>query len=169
MEEDIEQKLYDAEITAVVHGFIQVWNKFESTLSTELARIQESLNGLQPGKESYHNANYELFYRVSSNLYHKDSVTMGELSRSLSVPLSTATRMVDWLVDNGYLKRLPDLEDRRVIRVALTNIGKELHKTIDGYIRHRIRQIFSCLTHEEQTALLNLIGKVVSSLKETVR
>jgi DNA-binding MarR family transcriptional regulator len=169
MEDDIEQKLYDAEITAIVHGFIQVWNKFESTLSTELARIQESLNGLQPGKESHRNNNYELFYRVSSDLYLKDSITMGELSRSLSVPLSTATRMADWLVDNGYLERLPDIEDRRVIRVALTNIGKELHKIIDGYIRHRIRQIFSCLTYEEQTTLINLIGKVVSSLKDTVR
>ncbi|MBE9482740.1 MAG: MarR family transcriptional regulator [Chloroflexi bacterium] len=169
MKEDIEQKLYDAEITAVVHGFIQVWNKFESTLSTELTRIQESLEGLRPGKESHPNANYELFYRVSSNIYLKDSVTMGELSKSLSVPLSTATRMVDWLVDNGYLERLPDAEDRRVVRVTLTNLGQEIHKTIDRYIRHRVQQIFSCLTNEERTTLLTLIGKVIYSLKEVTR
>lgn len=166
MQEDIEHELYDREITAVVHGFMQVWNKFEATLSKELTQIQERLHGMYPGRESHPDANYELFYRVSNNIYLKDSVTMGELSRILSIPLSTATRIVDWLVDNGFVERLPDPEDRRVVRVTLTNVGRELHQTIDSYVRQRIQQILSCLTNEERTTLLALVGKVVSALKE---
>lgn len=166
MTKDSKQKLDDYQITAVVHGFMQVWNKFEATLSKELAQIQERLEGMHPGRESHPDANYELFYRVSSNIYLEDSVTMGELSKIMTVPLSTATRIADWLVDNGYMERLPDPEDRRVVRVTLTSVGRELHQTIDSYVKQRIGQVLSCLTDEERTALLVLIGKVVASLKE---
>lgn len=169
MQEDIEHELYDREITAVVHGFMQVWNKFEATLSKELTQIQERLHGMYPGRESHQDANYELFYRVSNNIYFKDSVTMSEFSRILMVPLSTATRIVDWLVDNGFVERLPDPEDRRIVRVTLTNVGRELHQTIDSYVRQRIQQILSCLTNEERATLLALVGKVVSALKEVAR
>jgi DNA-binding MarR family transcriptional regulator len=166
MTEDNEQNFYDKQITAVVHGFTQVWNKFESTLSQELAQIQESLNGIRPGQESHPNANYELFYRVSNSINQKENPTMGELSSALSVPLSTATRIADWMVDNGYVQRLPDPEDRRIVRIALTSTGQELHKTMESYMRQRVQQILSSLTLEERTTLITLIGKVVSALRD---
>ena len=115
------------------------------------------------------NANYELFYRACSGIYPEGNITMGEFSSALSVPLSTATRIADWLVDHGYIQRLPDTDDRRVVRVALTDMGKELYKAIDRYIRQRILQILSGLTAEERTILFTLIGKVLSGLKEADR
>jgi len=159
-------ELYNSQITAVVHGFMQVWNRFEATLFKELSQIQESLQGMHPQREHQPNANYELFYRACSSIYPEGNITMGEFSNALSVPLSTATRIADWLVDNGYIQRLPGSDDRRVVRVSLTDTGKELFKTIDGYIRQRMQQILSSLTAEERTVLLTLVSKVVSGLKE---
>jgi len=164
-----KDELYNSQITAVVHGFMQVWNRFEATLSKELSQIQESLQGMHPQREHQPNANYELFYRACSSIYPKGNITMGEFSNALSVPLSTATRIADWLVDNGYIQRLPDSDDRRVVRIALTDTGKELFKTIDRYIRERMQQILSSLTAEERTILLTLVNKVVSGLKEAAK
>lgn len=169
MSETNQTKVYDEQITAVVHGFMQVWNKFEVMLDKELSQIQDRLNGIQPGKEPHTISNHELFYRVSNSIQRKGNLTMGELSNTLSVPFSTATRIVDWLVDNGYAQRLPDPEDRRIVRVALTDIGQEMHQIIESYIRQRVQQILSCLTLEERATLLNLIGKVVSTLKEIAK
>jgi len=162
-------ELYSSQVTAVVHGFMQVWNRFEATLSKELSQIQESLQGMHPQREHQPNANYELFYRACSSIYPEGNITMGEFSNALSVPLSTATRIADWLVDNGYLQRLPDSDDRRVVRISLTNTGKELFEAIDRYIRQRMQQILSSLTAEERTVLLTLVSKVVSGLKEAGR
>ena len=159
------EDIYDSQITAVVHGFMQVWNRFEATLSKELDQIKESLQGMHPQREHQQNANYELFYRACSSIYPKGNITMGEFSSALSVPLSTATRIADWLVDHGYIQRIPDTDDRRVVRVALTDTGKELFKAIDRYIRQRMQQILSSLTAEERTILLTLVSKVVSGLK----
>jgi DNA-binding MarR family transcriptional regulator len=164
-----KDELYSNQVTAVVHGFMQVWNRFEATLSKELDQIKESLQGMHPQREHQPNANYELFYRACSSIYPKGNITMGEFSNALSVPLSTATRIADWLVDNGYIQRLPDTDDRRVVRVALTDTGKELFKAIDRYIRQRMQQILSSLTAEERTILLTLVSKVVSGLKEAAK
>jgi len=169
MVETTQQGMYDEQINAVVHGFMAVWNKFEVMLDKELANIQGRLNGIQSGKEPHAISNHELFYRVSNSIQQKGNMTMGELSSALAVPLSTATRIVDWLVDNGFTQRLPDPEDRRVVRVALTDIGWEMHEIIENYIRQRVQQILSCLTFEERATLLTLIGKVVLTLKEIAK
>lgn len=164
-----EDELYNSQVTTVVHGFLQVWNRFESTLSKELAQIQENLQGMHPQKERQHNNNYELFYRACNSIYPGGNVTMGEFSNALSVPLSTATRIADWLVENEYIQRSPDSDDRRVVRVSLTEKGKEIFKTIDQYIRQRIQQILSNLTAEERIILLTLVSKVLSGLREAAR
>lgn len=160
------QALYDEQINAAVLGFVQVWNRFESTLTRELAQVHERLEGITPGKASHPNANFELFFRISNTVNFQGSLTMGELSNELSVPLSTATRIADWLVENGYLQRLSDPEDRRVVRVELTPRGKELYKVAENHIRQRVQQILKSLSDEEREKLFSLLGKVVSALKE---
>jgi DNA-binding MarR family transcriptional regulator len=121
---------------------------------------------MHPQREGQPNTNYELFYRSCSSIYPEGSITMGEFGSGLSVPLSTATRIADWLVENRYIERLSDPDDRRVVRISLTNMGKQVFKTIDEYIRQRLQQILSNLTDEEKVTLLTLIGKVLFGLKE---
>ncbi len=155
------------QITDIVHGFMQVWNKFESTLDKELAQIRDNLDGMHPHRVGQSDANYELFYRASSSIYPQGSMTMGEFSTALSVPLSTATRIADWLVENGYLQRFNDPEDRRVVRITLTDNGQGLYKEIDQYVKQRLQNILSCLDDEEIKSFLSLVRKIVAWLKET--
>ena len=164
-----QSDFYSSHITDIVHGFMQVWNKFESTLDKELDQIRENLEGMHPHRVGQSDTNYELFYRASSSIYPRGSMTMGEFSTALSVPLSTATRIADWLVDNGYFQRFNDSEDRRVVIIALTDNGRGLYKAIDRYIKQRLQNILSCLNDEEMKAFLILVRKVVDRLKETAQ
>jgi DNA-binding MarR family transcriptional regulator len=166
MAEDIQQKPYTNQVKAAIQGFVNVWIKFEAMINNELAKTQSHHEGKHPISESRPSTDYGLFYRVSSNIYGKSSLTMGELSSALSVPLSTATRIVDWMVANGYVQRLSAPEDRRVVRVALTDSGRELHKTIESYTTDRVQQALSGLTDGEQTALFIIIRKMVAALKD---
>jgi DNA-binding MarR family transcriptional regulator len=74
--------------------------------------------------------------------------------------------MVDWFVDNGYVQRLHDPEDRRVVRVALTDSGRDLYQAIEGYMAQRFQQMLSPLTVEEQGVLLMLLEKVARALRD---
>ncbi len=95
-----------------------------------------------------------------------EPITMGDLSRILGVPFSTATRTVDWLVDNGYVQRLADPEDRRVVRVELTGSGKELYRAMNGLLLESAEQFLHNFSPEERKELGRLLGKLVDNLEQ---
>ena len=94
-----------------------------------------------------------------------EPITMGDLSRILGVPFSTATRTVDWLVNNNYIQRLADPEDRRVVRVELTGAGKELYEVINNLLLERTEQFLSNFSPDERQELSRLLGKLVDNLE----
>ena len=108
-----------------------------------------------------------LFYNTGSVFLRYDGpISMGELSRDLEVPLSTATRTMDWLVNNGYARRLPDPKDRRVVRVELTEKGKETFQAISTFMLGRVEQAMSPLSTSEQKTFITLLNKVLDAFEE---
>ena len=157
------------QITTIVQGFIDQWIKFESNLHKELAKThplsQKNING-----ETQAEDNYGLFYRVSSIIQTRDRVTMGDFSGALSIPFSKATRIINWLFANGYVKRMDDSHDRRVVLIALTDKGSELYRVIDNFTRERVEQLLSSgLNSEEKVIFFTLINKVVVAIKKAAQ
>ncbi len=156
----------DEQVTFVVHGFVQVWNKFEEAI----ARDMSSRRGLrQTAQESRFGADNDLLFRVGTTLNAASSLTMGELSSALFVPLSTATRVVNTLVERGYVQRFPDPDDRRVVHVRFTPKGRRLYRFVDGRIAEHVRVISAYLTRDEMTTLVKLLSKVAVAVKETLK
>jgi len=154
------------ETIALVQGFVQMWIKYEAAMHREVAEIQPPEGNKLLSSKLHSYINYGHFYKVSSNIMKYRSPTMSVLSSALSVPFSTATRIVDSMVTDGYVKRLPDTEDRRIVKVALTGKGLELHGRIEKITGEHVQQILACLTHEEQDKLFQLIGKVMTELEK---
>ncbi len=169
MGDDIQEEAFLSQTVQFLHDCFQIRLRLEATFPKELVQIKDHLNEIKPNDIPFRDINFILFYRISHNLYRKSNLTMGELSSALSVQVSTATRMVDWMVKEGYAQRLPDPEDRRIVRVALTDTGRELHKAIESYMVQHLRQVLSCVTDEERTMLFNIMPKVMSALKKVTR
>ena len=89
---------------------------------------------------------------------------MSELSTELNVPMSTATRIVDWLVHGDMVERVNDPNDRRVVRVGMSRNGRELYETGMTYNKQRITRLLKDFSGEEQTQLLKLMNKLFDSL-----
>ena len=47
-----------------------------------------------------------------------------EIGRRLGISRPNVTSLIDRLIEQGYVERLPDADDRRVIKIALTAKGK---------------------------------------------
>jgi DNA-binding MarR family transcriptional regulator len=134
-------------------------------ISTLKKQIHESnLSGKGPGINDA-----SLFYSVGIVFSHYPGpISMGELSRDLEVPLSTATRTMDWLVNNGYAQRLPDPNDRRIVRVELTGTGKETYQAISTFMLERVEQALDQLTPVERDSFIVLLNKVLNAFEEAV-
>jgi DNA-binding MarR family transcriptional regulator len=116
--------------------------------------------------DSSHSAeDHEFLFRILVLLSeNKEPITMSELSSTLNVPMSTATRIVDGLVKNGMAERVHDPNDRRIVRVGMSKTGREIYEMGMAYNKQRITKLLKDFTAEEQTQLLKLMNKLFDAL-----
>jgi len=55
-----------------------------------------------------------------------DNLTVSKLASAMSIHQSTASNLIDKLETKGYITRVRSLDDRRVVYLTLTDIGREL-------------------------------------------
>lgn len=146
---------------------LQIWLLIDKMLPEQLAltnvggpKIVRATG--QPILSKMLYTNYMMFLCVSTSLNEKGSLTMSELSRVIAVPVSTATRMVDWMVENQYAERLTDPGDRRIVRVALTHDGLTLSKEIKKFLFEHVAGFIKDLPEEQRKHLLANTKEVIN-------
>ena len=162
---DRKQENHTEQIREFVQYLIEAIPRITDPLPDALTQLLNDIDELPLKDKPRHIANPIAFIRTSIILYRNATPTMGELSQALAVPLPTVTRIVDWFVDNGYIQRLSDANDRRIVRVSQTEKGRKLHEAIASHMAQSVEEIVGCLTAEEQTTLLTLIRKIALSQK----
>ena len=90
-------------------------------------------------------------YVVLMALWEEDDVSVGHLGARLSLPLSGVTPVLDRLERAGLLERRRGTEDRRTVRVALTDAGRDLERQA-ARAQHQVR----CQTELRPEALAEL-------------
>lgn len=129
----------------------------------DVIRFKETMKSFKG--VDYKSGDHEFVFRililVSKN---PDSLTMSELSSELKVPMSTATRIVDGLVQRRMVERVNDPNDRRVVRVQMSKHGRKLYETGMTYSRQRITKLLHDFSDEEQGQLLSLMNKLFEAL-----
>ncbi len=153
------------QLTAIWQDVIRIQPHLKTMLPANLARAKERFREINAEGGSKRGPDYALFYRVGiAFARQKEALTMGELSDALDVPLSTATRIVDWLVESDYAERSQDSQDRRVVRVALTRSGKELFRAMDTFMQKQLTKVLEQFTVAERENLIALLQKMVRVL-----
>jgi DNA-binding MarR family transcriptional regulator len=94
-----------------------------------------------------------------------DGLTMGELSNRLMVSNGNVTGLTERLVSEGLIARQPSPRDRRESRVKLTAQGKRVFDRMTPVHERWIDELFAGLTRAEMAQLLDLLGKLKSSLQ----
>jgi len=88
--------------------------------------------------------------------------TMGEISSELNTPLSSATRIIDWLVHIHIVERISDPDDRRVVRICMSEKGSQCYETFLDSNKKRIERLMDHFSTEEQAQFLKLSGKLLN-------
>lgn len=68
---------------------------------------------------------YEMYNCMQYLVWFEDGITMTELAKALHLPKQQMTKLVNRLVDGGFVLRRFDESDRRVIKVVLTDKAKQ--------------------------------------------
>jgi len=73
--------------------------------------------------------------------------------------------LLDKLEQRGYLKRVPDPDDRRALRLELTTQGKALRKRVIGYCDAVASRIFEGTTAREREQLHDVLSRVLDGIR----
>jgi DNA-binding MarR family transcriptional regulator len=165
-------KDYSMSIEKNAEQFIEIIQKFiclrpKMILPEHVVQLKKKMEAMK--SSGFSSGDHAFVFRVLILLSQThEPLTMSKLSTELNVPMSTATRIVDWLVDSGMVERVNDPNDRRVVRVNISKNGQEMYETGLIHNRERISRLLKDFTFEEQTQLLHLMEKLFNSLlKET--
>jgi DNA-binding MarR family transcriptional regulator len=85
---------------------------------------------------------YDVLYTLSKS---REPVRMGELHRHVLLSQPALSRMVDRLVERGFIARRPDPADRRGVRLSLTDVGRDIQRQIG---RRHARAVARAVTAE---------------------
>jgi DNA-binding MarR family transcriptional regulator len=97
----------------------------------------------------------------------REHFIMSELTEKLSVALSSATGIIDRLVEKGYVSRSRTDKDRRIVQVRLTEKGANLLADKNMRAMLMVERMLSCLDEQEQEELIHLLEKVAGTLSES--
>ena len=93
-----------------------------------------------------------------------DTVTPGQVSDRLGVTNGNTTGIVDKLEEAGLVARRPHPEDRRATLLELTPTGREVYAEVRPVFDQRVSESLSCLTEDDKRQMIELLGRVLSSI-----
>ncbi|MBL8021164.1 MAG: MarR family transcriptional regulator [Leptospirales bacterium] len=93
-----------------------------------------------------------------------DSLTMGELAQAVDRDKSTLTVLVNRLEQLGYVRRLPDSQDLRITRIALTDRARKARRKFTMVSQRMNREFFAGFEDAELNELRRLLTKLQSNL-----
>jgi DNA-binding MarR family transcriptional regulator len=87
---------------------------------------------------------------------------LGELMETTE---ATASRTVDGLVRVGLVRRKPDPEDGRGVRIAATARGRQLVEQRRAHMVGLLEELLADMDADEQARLVTLIGSLADALE----
>lgn len=88
------------------------------------------------------------------DLYENGEEKISDLSKNLCMTNSNVSVICQRLEKNGFINRVRDIEDQRIVKVALTDKFVEIHSRLDSSV---FDNYFEDLTEEKEQNLKEII------------
>jgi DNA-binding MarR family transcriptional regulator len=99
-------------------------------------------------------------------LGREGSIRMSEIAERLRFSPSSATIIIDKMVKRSLVKRVPQEDDRRIIKIALDKEGQGVFKKLNNELVSSVDKILSPLSPEEKARFIGFFQKIAMGLKK---
>jgi len=102
-------------------------------------------------------------WRILTLLRGSDGMSMGELAEGLVVNNPTLTKMVDRMVNDNLVYRVPDPNDRRKVLICVTDLGDKIHGNAQQIVMGHQTQIDQ--SYQDSRELSDLLLKFIREFR----
>ena len=138
---------------------------FAGQLQSILHEVTRALGLCDRGCISGHEVTVAQSYSLLA-LPAPGAMSMNELRAAVSTAGSSTTRVVDQLVDKKLVRRGPDGEDRRIVRVALTERGRAVRDAICRDLETIFVRVAELVEQRDRESLLRGLRAVSAAMWE---
>jgi DNA-binding MarR family transcriptional regulator len=103
---------------------------------------------------------------VLACLWQEDGLTVSDVTNRLNQVGGTMTGILQGMEKSGMLSRQTTPEDRRIARLWLTPKGLELKDKMLPVARSVRKEVYGCLTEDEQSQLSVILDKLLANLTQ---
>lgn len=93
-------------------------------------------------------------------LYRRSSLPMSELAGYLKISKQQLTPLVAKMAECGLLERKLDETDRRMVRLEITEAGRDTYRSVFSEMRRKLIDQLGQLPEESLDELENLLGRL---------
>jgi len=133
-------------------------NEIMLTLMKEFARIQP--------KEIYRGKVTLPQVLILQHLISEESLRMTDIARFMHVSTAATTGIIERLVKSGYVSRVFDQDDRRIIKIEITEKGVSLMKRLARDRRKMTIDIFGKLSEQDRQDYLRVLTRIKGTLSK---
>jgi len=103
-------------------------------------------------------------YAALQKLWEQEGLTITDLGDKLFLKNSSITSLMDRMERDGLVYRERTKDDRRVVRIYLTDKARRLKEVIPNFEEHLLKKLKDSFAPEEIAALIGLLNKMEESL-----
>lgn len=93
------------------------------------------------------------------------NMSQKDLAKKMDIKGSSTARLVDRMERDGYVKRVPDKNDRRAVTLMITDSGKEMLQKLTPVGEQLSQEISKDLSAEEIAVFKKVIQKMIENVE----
>lgn len=101
---------------------------------------------------------------VLCKLFMQDGMTQSEIAQQLGVQGATVTDMLQRMEENKLVTRRRDVDDNRLVRVYLTDEGRQRERSITEQFLKLESHIFENLDEQERAQIRHLLTRMLHNM-----
>jgi DNA-binding MarR family transcriptional regulator len=102
--------------------------------------------------------------QVLRTLWEREGLTQSEIAERLQKAAATVTKMLQRMEKAGFIRREPDVEDQRISRVYLTDVGHAVQTEVRAVLDTIDAEVIAGFTVEERV----LLGRLLLQMRENL-
>jgi DNA-binding MarR family transcriptional regulator len=100
---------------------------------------------------------------IIDQLYHENGLSQTDIANGSYKNAPTVSRIIDLLVDKGYVERQRFKNDRRRYKIYLTQSGRDLHEQLLPHVLELREQTWQDLSDDDWENLKRILGKILDN------
>lgn len=93
-------------------------------------------------------------------------LTMSKLAKNLDIGFSTATSIIDRLIEKNLVVRERNGGDRRVVKVFLSKEGEKIMSSYQEQTKISFKKMIEFLTEDEQECFILVLEKIANKMQK---